>query len=109
MSQPRSSDMNRLRRVWWIGALVALTSVIPASAASALSNTNGTPQSDMDKLKDKGYDCGRAGVGGYDCTKGGSKYYCDNAGKCEHVSGPFARTGRTQRPRRAGRPVASAQ
>ena|SRR6478672_2751977 len=46
--------------------------------------SGGSPTTtDMDKLKDQGYTCGRAGIGGYLCKKTGSPdKVCDNAGTC---------------------------
>lgn len=68
------------------GVLAACGAVITAPAAQAAAPGGSSSATDMDKLKDQGYTCGRMGVGGYLCTKKGSPdQVCDNAGTCTAV------------------------
>jgi hypothetical protein len=74
-----------VRRGLAIAAVAGFATVASIGAASALS---------VKDLKDKGYSCGKAGVGFTSCTKTvdgkDSEYYC-SGDTCEHVSGPQAR------------------
>ncbi len=67
--------MRNHKKILLIAAALALAGANPAFAGKT-----------KDELEKDGYSCGRAGVGGYECTKDGAKtFLCDNAGKCESL------------------------
>lgn len=74
------------RRLMATALLAGSGLLLTAPAALAAPVSQAPPKTDMDTLKDKGYTCGRIGVGGYSCTKKGERdQLCDNSGKCEAV------------------------
>ena len=84
-------------------AVLALTGAIglatPSVAVAIPTGGSTAGEITMKELKASGYSCGRAGVGGWLCTKSNSPTYaCDNLGDCVHV-GTFERPPRgTTRP-----------
>ena len=65
-------------------AAAGVLAMVPAAQAAPVGSAQS--KTDMDKLKDQGYTCGRIGVGGHFCTKKGSPdQVCDNAGTCTAV------------------------
>lgn len=69
-------------------ALVALSALLLAAPAAVAVPTQNTEdqRTDMQKLKDLGYSCGRGGVGGYLCTKPNQPtFVCDNSGSCQQL------------------------
>ncbi|WP_028049779.1 hypothetical protein [Cellulomonas sp. URHD0024] len=74
---------HNLGRLIAAAALVVGGIVVTVPSAQAVPVGSSENQTEMDKLKEDGYECGRMGIGGYLCTKTGSPdQVCDNAGKC---------------------------
>ena len=62
---------------------VSITVGLTAPSLARVDDGAGVHQTDMQKLKDKGYNCQRVGVNFTECTKSGKPaQWCTDNGKC---------------------------
>lgn len=73
-------------------AVLACGALLAASPAYAADDEPLGSKGTKKELEERGYDCGRMGIGGFQCTKDGEDdWYCDNSGDCVRVPEPFTR------------------